>query len=342
MFLCTLETKIRLMKCLGRELINSAGLRIGSGKGEEMAEGGSFKQSVEYARGKFTGMDCGVYDERGTSLSVIGLERSVTGVYVLPSAVTGVFLNRDAIRKSGVKVMSLEKCSNLRKFEIQAPKNPLSGDMVSELTIILPNENFKLKSIGISLICNKFRLIGKCKGIELSLIACNELEVDKLVMENASSLYFSACKGINRICLPYECKLNSMYLFNNTDTEYLSCHLTGNSLRVRNCFGLKFVSLLFDKLDLYEFSRYMRSRLYCLEELNISVLKLFFRVVNRSDMLVIDLCYISSILKRISFTAVDGFRVIGDGIKKYTLIIPSKADFTMSEELESYFKVIRK
>ena len=30
-----------------------------------MKEGGSFKQSVEYARGKFTGMDCGVYDERG-------------------------------------------------------------------------------------------------------------------------------------------------------------------------------------------------------------------------------------------------------------------------------------
>lgn len=70
-----------------------ARLRIWSGEGEEMREDGSFEQSVEYARGKFTGMDCGVYDERGTSLSVIGLERSVTGVYVLPSAVTGVFLN---------------------------------------------------------------------------------------------------------------------------------------------------------------------------------------------------------------------------------------------------------
>lgn len=30
---------------------------------------------MEYARGKFTGMDCGVYDERGKSLSVIGLTR---------------------------------------------------------------------------------------------------------------------------------------------------------------------------------------------------------------------------------------------------------------------------
>lgn len=56
-----------------------------------MKEGRSFEQSVEYARGKFTGMDCGVYDERGTSLSVIGLERSVTGVYVLPSGRDGSF-----------------------------------------------------------------------------------------------------------------------------------------------------------------------------------------------------------------------------------------------------------
>lgn len=55
-----------------------------------MKEGGSFEQSIEYARGKFTGMDCGIYDERGKSLSVIGLNQSVTGVYTLPSAVTGV------------------------------------------------------------------------------------------------------------------------------------------------------------------------------------------------------------------------------------------------------------
>ena len=44
----------------------------------------------------------------------------------------------------------------------------------------------------------------------------------------------------------------------------------------------------------------------------------------------------------VSFTAVDGFRVIGDDIKKYTLIVPSMADFTMSAELEPYFKVVRK
>lgn len=43
----------------------------------------------------------------------------------------------------------------------------------------------------------------------------------------------------------------------------------------------------------------------------------------------------------VSFTAVDGFRVIGDDIKKYTLIVPSKAEFTMSNELESYFEVVR-
>lgn len=30
-----------------------------------MKEGGSFEQSVEYARGKFTGMDCGVSYEEG-------------------------------------------------------------------------------------------------------------------------------------------------------------------------------------------------------------------------------------------------------------------------------------
>lgn len=253
-----------------------------------MREGGSFEQSIEYARGRFTGMDCGIYDERGKSLSVIGLTRSTTGVYELPSAVTGVFLNRDAIRKSGVKVLSLEKCSKLRKFEIQAPENPWSGGAISELTIIIPNNNSLLKSISISLFCRRFRLIGRCKGIDLSLIDCNELEIDNFVMENASSLYFSACKGINSICLPYGCKLDSMHLI-RTDTEYLSCHLRGDSLGLIVCDRLKFISLLFDKLDLYEFSRYMRSRLYCLEELHISVLKLFFRAVSRSDKRVVAL-----------------------------------------------------
>lgn len=306
-----------------------------------MKEGGSFEQSVEYARGKFTGMDCGVYDERGTSLSVIGLERSVTGVYVLPRAVTGVFLNREAIAKSGIKVLSLENCSNLRKFEIQAPENPWSGGAVSELAIILPNNTSLLKSISISLFCRRFRLIGICKGIDLSLIDCNELEIDNFVMENASSLYFSACKGINSICLPYGCKLDSMHLI-RTDTEYLACHLRGDSLGLIVCDRLKFISLLFDKLDLYEFSRYMRSRLYCLEELHILVLKLFFRAVSRSDKRVVDLYYMSSVLKRISFTAVDGFRVAGEGITKYKLIVTVKAEVMISKELEPYFTVVRK
>lgn len=306
-----------------------------------MREGGSFEQSIEYARGRFTGMDCGIYDERGKSLSVIGLTRSTTGVYELPSAVTGVFLNRDAIRKSGVKVLSLEKCSKLRKFEIQAPENPWSGGAISELTIIIPNNNSLLKSISISLFCRRFRLIGICKGIDLSLIDCNELEIDNFVMENASSLYFSACKGITSICLPYGCKLDSMHLI-RTDTEYLSCHLRGDSLGLIDCDRLKFISLLFDKLDLYEFSRYMRSRLYSLEELHISVLKLFFRAVSRSDKRVVDLYYMSSVLKRISFTAVDGFRVAGEGITKYKLIVTVKAEVMISKELEPYFTVVRK
>lgn len=43
----------------------------------------------------------------------------------------------------------------------------------------------------------------------------------------------------------------------------------------------------------------------------------------------------------VSFMAVDGFRVTGDGVKKCTLIVPSKAEFTMSNELELYFEVVR-
>lgn len=116
-----------------------------------MKEGRSFEQSLEYARGKFTGMDCGVYDERGTSLSVIGLERSVTGVYVLPSAVTGVFLNREAIAKSGIKVLSLENCSNLRKFEIQNPTNPMVESPLWELTLVLPKEAPCLSKVAVIL-----------------------------------------------------------------------------------------------------------------------------------------------------------------------------------------------
>lgn len=50
----------------------------------------------------------------------------------------------------------------------------------------------------------------------------------------------------------------------------------------------------------------------------------------------------SSVLKRISFTAVDGFRVAGEGITKYKLIVPVKAEVMISKELEPYFTVVRK
>ena len=50
----------------------------------------------------------------------------------------------------------------------------------------------------------------------------------------------------------------------------------------------------------------------------------------------------SRVLKTISFTTADGFRASNfDSNKKYTLIVPSKAEFTMSNELESYFEVVR-
>lgn len=42
-------------------------------------------------------------------------------------------------------------------------------------------------------------------------------------------------------------------------------------------------------------------------------------------------------MPEVSFTEVDGFNTHGFDSKKYTLIVPSKADFTMSEELEPYF-----
>lgn len=42
------------------------------------------------------------------------------------------------------------------------------------------------------------------------------------------------------------------------------------------------------------------------------------------------------------FMVVDGFNTHGFDSKKYTLIVPSKAEFTMRNELEPYFKVVRK
>jgi len=52
---------------------------------------------------------------------------------------------------------------------------------------------------------------------------------------------------------------------------------------------------------------------------------------------------VSKVLKTISFTTADGFRASNfDSDKRYTLIVPSKADFTMSAELAPYFMVVRK
>lgn len=358
-----------------------ARLRIWSGKGEEVIEDKSFKQSVEYARGKFTGMDCGVYDERGTSLSVIGLERSVTGVYVLPSAVTGVFLNREAIAKSGIKVLSLENCSNLRKFEMQNPTNPMVESPLWELTLVLPKEAPCLSKVAVNLICHKFRLIGECNVIDLSLYLCSELEINKSVMDNAKSLYFSSCSGIARICLPETNIADSVYLVNTT-TEHLSCHLRSNGLGITNCCKLKVMSVWFERLFLHgtdtesvdcnvknlvdiencqklrivnvnfdwlnsTYINDMINECYALEEIHLSMDSIYLNFYGQADIgLTINLRSYPN-LRRVSFTLNAGSnsgRIDVDSHwrdYKAEIVVNRGVEVTLSKELKQYFKVVR-
>ena len=176
----------------------------------------------------------------------------------------------------------------------------------------------------------------------MSLYLCSGLEINKSVMDNAKSLYFSSCSGIARICLPEINIADSVYLV-NTATEYLSCHLRSNGLGITNCYKLKFMSVWFERFDAYLFSNYTRRRIAGLEEIHIKVSRLFFSEICLNHERVIDFSYMSRALKTISFTTVDWFRASNfDSNKKYTLIVPSKAEFTMSKELEPYFEVVRK
>lgn len=199
-----------------------------------------------------------------------------------------------------------------------------------------------LSKVAVNLICHKFRLIGECNGIDLSLYLCSGLEINKSVMDNAKSLYFSSCSGIASICLPETNIADSVYLV-NTATEHLSCHLRSNGLGITNCCKLKVMSVWFERLDAHLFSGYMRRRIVSLEEIHIKVSRLFFSEICLSHERVIDFSHVSRVLKTISFTTADGFRASNfDSDKRYKLIVPSKAEFTMSKELEPYFKVVRK
>ena len=176
----------------------------------------------------------------------------------------------------------------------------------------------------------------------MSLYLCSGLEINKSVMDNAKSLYFSSCSGIASICLPETNIADLVYLV-NTATEHLSCHLRSNGLGITNCCKLKVMSVWFERLDAHLFSGYTRRRIISLEEIHIKVSRLFFSEICLSHERVIDFLYMSRVLKTISFTTADGFRASNfDSNKKYTLIVPSGAEFTISEELEPYFKVVRK
>ena len=99
----------------------------------------------------------------------------------------------------------------------------------------------------------------------------------------------------------------------------------------------------FERLDAHLFSGYTRRRIISLEEIHIKVSRLFFSEICLSHERVIDFSYVSRVLKTISFTTADGFRASNlDSDKRYKLIVPSKAEFTMSKELEPYFIVVRK
>lgn len=308
----------------------------------------AFRDSDEFklaeARNKLTGADCAKYHDEQSDiaggLSVVGFNRSETGVCRVSGATTSVDCDDEDFNKSGVEVLSLEDCKYIKYFSIKHK----DGIMLKRLSVIFPNNPIKFPYLSIIKFdyIEEVQLLGELPNLSLDM-SNNRLSIGDYIMQNAHSLRFNGCSGIQKvICSPFVLKLC------DTDTEYLSCslrHTKGSPFSyayIKGCNSLRYVRIDYDRFSPRELSESIQD-CPCLEELCVTMQEIYL-FYYETDSRVLDLLGSFPKLKKVVFSENWLFNVVDEryGMGTWKLIVPNEAEVTVSEELERYFEVIRK
>ena len=308
----------------------------------------AFRESDEFkiaeARNKLTGADCAVYHDEQSDiaggLSVIGFNRTVTGVCRVSGATTSVNCSDESFSKSGVEVLSLEDCKYIKYFSIKHK----DGIILKRLSVIFPNKPIKFPYLSIIKFnyIEEVQLVGELPNLSLDM-SNNRLNISDYIMQNAHSLRFNGCSGIPKvICNPFVLKLC------NTDTEYVSCSLRPahgspfSYVIIKGCHSLRYIRIDYGRFSPKEFSDAIQD-CSCLEELYVTMQEIYL-FYYETDSRVLDLLGSFPKLKKVIFSANWLFNVVDKhyGLGTWKLIVPTDAEITLSEELERYFTVVRK
>jgi hypothetical protein len=308
----------------------------------------AFRDSDEFklaeARNKLTGADCAVYHDVQSDiaggLSVVGFNRNDTGVCRVSGATTSVDCGDEDFSKSGVEVLSLEDCKYIKYFSIQHK----DGITLKRLSVIFPNNPIKVPYFSIIKFdyIEEVQLFGEIPNLSLDM-SNNRLNISDYIMQNAHSLRFNGCRGIQKvICNPFVLKLC------DTDTEYVSCSLrpTNRSpfsyISIKGCHSLRYIRIDYGRFSPKEFIGYIQD-CPCLEELYVTMQEIYLHY-HETDSRVIDLAGSFPKLKKVIFSALWDVNVIDKryGLGTWKLIVPAEAEVMLSDVLERYFEVIRK
>ena len=308
----------------------------------------AFRDSDEFklaeARNKLTGADCAVYHDVQSDiaggLSVVGFNRTETGICRVSGATTSVNCGDEDFSKSGVEVLSLEDCKYIKYFSIKHK----GGIMLKRLSVIFPNNPIKFPYLSIIKFdyIEEVKLLGEIPNLSLDM-SNNRLNISDYIMQKAHSLRFNGCSGISKvICNPFVLKLC------NTDTEYVSCSLrpTHGSpfsyVIIKGCHSLRYVRIDYGRFSIREFSDSIQD-CPCLEELCVTM-EAIYLFYYEADSRVIDLAGSFPKLKKVIFSALWGVNVIDEryALGKWKLVVPADAEVMLSEVLEGYFTVVRK
>lgn len=239
-----------------------------------------------------------------------------------------------------VEVLSLEDCKYIKYFSIEH-KN---GITLKRLSVIFPNNPIKFPYLSIIKFdyIEEVQLLGELPNLSLDM-SNNRLSIGDYIMQNAHSLRFNGCSGIQKvICSPFVLKLC------NTDTEYVSCSLlpTHGSpfsyVIIKGCHSLRYIRIDYGRFSPKEFSNAIQD-CPCLEELYVTMQEIYL-FYYETDSRVLDLLGSFPKLKKVVFSANWLLNVVDEryGMGTWKLIVPTDAEITLSEELERYFTVVRK
>ena len=311
-----------------------------------------YRESEEYklesARSRLVGESCChiIPSSNKFSLSYDARVRGVSSTEVcnVPSIATAFYSSARDFTDCGVKVISFERCLGLQSITITG-----RGEFMDSLTVIMPRKSlFGAPKVSIEAKCKEFRLGGKCKRIELTLVNLEHLDIDSKSLSDAKQVDFVSCKGLKSLTF----NRASRVMLYDTDTEELFCRVPlgingiQSGVTLESCHALKTVKLSSDKFKTSVLGGVFKD---CnnLEELSIEADSLVLDGKGCCGWR-IDLCEISKKLKRFSLTLTSRFSadkaILGGemGVFGCDIIAPIGAEVKLEGngvDLSKYFTV---